>query len=315
MELPISLKDNKFISKNIYNFINENINTFKRVYFKNGNDVININGLDITDELERAKELYYRVLKLTNFPREKPIKCYIYLTPFKKEIEPTIKNITCENCNSGSSTFYKDYVEILVWREEEWEKVFYHELIHGFYIDKKIVSSDVFADLKIYNSFKHYNSSILEAYTEILATMLYLEDCVSSTRPYRKLLKDHNIFLGTQVNKIIQHMTSTISNRSNRNHLESIRAFFRNPKNILDTTTNTSSYYILKSIYIWNSIYKDSKLLDNRVLLDIKFINSHFYRIFIDTLENEEYFNWLNKIYIEPKNNSLLLTLPDFLLK
>ncbi len=88
-----------------------------------------------------------------------------------------------------------------------------------------------------------------------------------------------------------------------------VDSFFKKPKRILDKSTNTSSYYFLKSLYLWNGLYKNNKLLNTNNLLNKEFINSCLYDIFINTLKNKEYLQWLKKIYMIPINNSLKLLL------
>ena len=103
--------------------------------------------------------------------------------------------------------------------------------------------------------------------------------------------------------------SSSFANPTGSSFTIPISNFFRNPKKLLDDGTNTSSYYILKSIYLWNAIYKDKTLLNVEKLIDKEFIQNHFYDIFINSLESNEYLEWLNKIFFIPKNNSLRLTL------
>ena len=309
--LPPSLRENNnFLSNKIKQYIHEYINNFKRVTYIENENLIEMYKLNefAMSELEEAKRIYKEVLTLSktaNTLTEKPIRCYIFLVNIPKELDYSKKNITSTECNSGCSTFYENYIEIVLWRSEEWKKVFYHELIHATYLDKDILGENTQKDLELKNIFPHYNDSIFEAYTEILATILYVKSISNSLSIY-SLMKDQNIFLGTQVNKIIHYMN--IKNASSKNGLF-IEDFFRNPNIVLDKSTNTSSYYFLKSIYLWNCMYKDKTLCTLEKILDKEFINSYFYDIFINTLKTKEYYNWLNKIYFEPKNDSLRLTL------
>ncbi len=299
--LPNSLRDNKFLSKSIKKYIRENVHNFKSNKFLDNRNSIEIFDLEVTSDLEEAKKIYKDVRDLArraNTTPQKPIRCYIFFVDEPKELNYNKNNITSEDCNSGSTTFYDDYIEVLLWRKEEWEKVFYHELVHAFYLDKILMPEDNIKDLELLRLFPHYNNSIFEAYTEILGTLLYFNYKKISKSQY----KDQNIFLGTQVNKIIEYMNS---NKSINQSL----LFFKNPIRKLDGSTNTSSYYILKSIYLWNSIYKDKTLQSIDKLIDKKFLEDHFYDLFINTIKSEEYFKWLDRIYIKPRNNSLRLTM------
>ena len=357
--LPKSLEsNNRFLSEEIKKYIKQNLNNFRMVDYNNSDILIEIykNGEKAISELAEAREIYKEVLalaKYTNTISKKPIKCYIYLVDVKKKIDNNKDNITSAECNSGSTTFYKNYLEIVIWRCEEWQKVLYHELIHAMYLDKEILIQDYMKEMRLKELFPHYNNSIYEAYTEILATILWVKKTKPNAISDLEIFKDQNLFLGTQVNKIIYFLTkspnsssSKIENRngslfanpngssfanpngslfanpngssfanssfnftnSGGNYKKKLISFFRNPRILLDDSTNTSSYYILKSIYLWNAIYKDNTLLDVKKLIDKEFIKKYFYNVFINSLEKDEYLEWLNEIFFIPKNNSLRLT-------
>jgi hypothetical protein len=132
-------------------------------------------------------------------------------------------------------------------------------------------------------------------------------------------IKDQCIFLGTQVNKIAFYMAcpreelvvferDTIADLDDKDGVECISTFFTNPKNILDLSTNTGSYYILKSIYLWCGVYKDNDLLLVSNMLDKEFINKKFYSVILEALESGEYVKWLETIYFKPTNPSLRLS-------
>jgi hypothetical protein len=292
LSVPRSIIDNRFISKKIKQYIETHHSGFKHLQ---SGSILLFNAT--RDDVKEAKEIYKQVKSLSR-EKDKKIKCYLYLLDFPKQLDMNKDNITCDECNSGSTSFYNDYREVFIWRREEWQKVFYHELIHAFGIDRDILRGNDKKDSLIYNYFRHYNGSIHEAYTEIMATLLYINR-------YSKSLKDQNIFLGTQVNKIVQFMEK----QNKQNKQNSIKKFFLEPSRILDNSTNTSSYYILKSIYLWNSIYRNKMLASVENMMDKEFINDHFYDIFINTLKDKAYFHWLEKIYFDTKNTSLKLTI------
>lgn len=327
--LPKSLNsNNNFLSEKIKKSIFESLKKFKSVKFSDPPNQVEIFSLGEKpiSELEKARTVYQQVYILSkrlNNQDKRPILSYIYLVDAPKELDGNKDNITSTECNSASTTFYSDYLEIVIWRKEEWLKVFYHELIHAFNLDKIIIKQDIMKEMRLKQLFPHYNNSLYEAYAEILATVLYINNIYKLndgfyTR-YIEKWKDQNIFMGSQVNKIVQFMThhSNTPNKNNAIQLpfgKSIETFdsnifFRNPKKLLDNSTNTCSYYILKSIYLWRAIYKDTSLLHMDNLMNKEFIQNHFYDVFINTLECNEYIEWLNKIYFYPKNQSLRLTL------
>jgi hypothetical protein len=308
--IPKSIHNNRFISPVIYKYIIDNEQKFKETTVSISKHTITIYGdsIDLLD-IQNAEKIFNQVSKPTN----DRISTYIYLIDLPKRLDINKSNITSSECNSASTTFFiqDEYVEVVIWRSEEWEKVLYHELIHAFAIDYTLrINKD--SEISLKTLLPHYNGSIREAYTEVLATVL------NTTRSSSNI-KDQCIFLGTQVNKIGYYMEAsreelvvlnrnTIENIDDKSGIECIDRFFNNPDRLLDTTTNTSSYYILKSIYLWCGVYKDSDLLISTNLLDKVYINKKFYSVILDALESGEYKNWLKSIYFKPTDTSLRLT-------
>lgn len=310
--IPKSIHNNRFISPIIYSHIVENENTMTENTINIGRHKISILNGD-RSSLELAKNIFEEVQGLTKQLNNDTIHVYIYLIEFPKVLDINKNNITSAECNSASTTFYiaDEYVEVVIWRSEEWTKVLYHELIHSFAIDYTL-KRNMYLENKLKQLLPHYNNSIREAYTEVLATIL-------ETNRTNRNIKDQCVFLGTQVNKIAYYMDSSkekllvfnknnIANLDNKDGIEHVSRFFNNSKGILDSTTNTSSYYILKSIYLWYGVYKDSDLLDTSSMLNKEFINKRFYSVILEALENGEYIKWLEGIYFKPSDNSLRLT-------
>ena len=67
---------------------------------------------------------------LKKYKEDKSINIYLLLTPLKKNFDIDTE-IGPKNINSGYTDFKRN--EIFIWREEEFEKVIFHELIH--YLD------------------------------------------------------------------------------------------------------------------------------------------------------------------------------------
>jgi hypothetical protein len=309
--IPKSILNNRFMSPKIYSYILDNEHNFLQETIQFGSNSITL--LSITPinstYIESAKRIYTDIFSLANKSND-TIKCYIYLTPFGKNLDLERDNITSAECNTASTTFFvaEEYVEVVLWRREEWCKVLYHELIHAFAIDYRL-RLNAESEARILSAFPHYNKSIREAYTEVLATLLSNPDSI----------KDENVYLGSQVNKIIYFMSVPLealvglgdnsrTNVDNKDGIEYIRKFFKSPNRLLDGSTNTSSYYILKSIYLWNGIYKDKSLLDISNLLNKTYANTNFYRVLLEALESDEYIEWLQSIYFKPGDTSLRLT-------
>jgi len=307
--LARSIQNNSFLSSVIYEELQKQVPHLNKESQPIGRHSITVFE-NQTGALEEAVRIFNEVSQLARRQPIDTIRCFLYLLDFPKEIDLGKENITSGECNTATTTFYslEDKIEVVLWRKEEWQKVFYHELIHAFSIDT-IISPQKEAEDRIKQHFSHYNNSIREAYTEILATRLSSKED----------LKNDSIFIGSQVNKIIYFMESTplekdqlgTETKPDLNHrkgVEYIQRFFNNPSKRLDFNTNTSSYYVLKSIYYWYATHYDLSLLDVNNLLDKEFIKKHFYRVLLEGLEKADYQTWLKEIYFTPTNLSLRLT-------
>ena len=213
---PVSLKNNNFIAKDIRAFIDANIHLFREERLHIGGTLIVIytvlNGQREPPGLASiAAKIYTKVYGFrSSSAKPVPLVCYLFLLDYPKRLDVSKSDITSEECNSGSTTFnlrekgekgekgYK-FTEVVVWRQEEWEKVFYHELIHAFHIDTFVLPPQPKMDAKLHKRLAFYNDTIQEAYAEVLATVLALACGDKKVTDW----KDDIIFMGSQVNKII----------------------------------------------------------------------------------------------------------------
>ncbi len=316
VNIPKSIFNNRFMSPIIYNYIIENDSKFVKEHTEIENDTITIFTSKKEKNMDAAIRIYKEVSSLAK-PKAEKMCCYLFLVDFPKHLDIQKENITSAECNTATTTFYmqENYTEVVIWRREEWQKVFYHELVHAFSIDRNLNENSELERI-LSNKFPHYNGTIQEAYTEVLATLL---SNMSTDKGSIESLKDENLFLGVQVNKLIYFIESspeerielTESNRNNINDksgIEKIKRFFTNPSRYLDHSTNTGSYYFLKSMYLWRGIYYDNKLLDLKNILDKKYCNDMFYKVVLGALENGEYQKWLESIYFKPTDTSIRLT-------
>lgn len=312
MKQLASLKNNKFIAPAISTFISENMPRFREERLHIEDSCVTIyTVLDGRNEppglASAAAQIYTRVRKLAAATAPLPvIHCHLFLLDYPKVLDMSKRSITSTECNSGSTTKSRGNVEVLVWRKEEWQKVFYHELIHAFGLDS-ILQPQKDKEALLVQLVPGYNKSIQEAYTEILASLLVFPFKFKSSS-----MKDEILFMGCQVNKIIYFFTAMMNHEDS---LKMILTFFAGGgggggflEQQHQQQSNFASYYILKSIYFWASLTQPA-LLDVENLLDPQFVSTHFYPAIIDTLKSGKYAEWLARIYFKPKNLSLRLTL------
>ena len=74
---------------------------------------------------------------------ERSFTIYLYMTPFEKFLpECSITVIGPDNVNSGISYVCPEDGEIVIYRREEWFKVFIHETFHALGLDFASMKQD-----------------------------------------------------------------------------------------------------------------------------------------------------------------------------
>ena len=161
---------------------------------------------------------------------------YLYPSTYKKYI-PSHGPIMPDNINSGYTAINNNIISryIVLFRKEDVENVFVHELIHYLHIDKSLYNiSDSFI-----KTFFNINSTILlnEGYTEVL-TILYISLCNSIllNKDFKDVIYNELVYSLLQSNK-----TFSIYNINNSNDF----------KNWSDDT-NSFAYVIIKTIALYN---------------------------------------------------------------
>ena len=97
--------------------------------------------------------------------------------PYKKVIEPKHVNsaytIPCRYLDTKTSTF-KENLEVVIFRNEEWEKVLFHELMHLYSYDMDIEDNNTLVNSRLSEIFNvSCDFKLTEAYTEFWARILY----------------------------------------------------------------------------------------------------------------------------------------------
>ena len=108
----------------------------------------------------------------------KHLELYVYLTPFEKKLPNNqLITLSTEHVNTGYTTGCKENTEIVLYRKEEWFKVFIHETFHNFGLD----FSDMNLSLTNRKLKEHFNvnveynlyESYCETWARIINTMFY----------------------------------------------------------------------------------------------------------------------------------------------
>lgn len=187
------------------------------------------------------------------------INIVIYLTPFKKVLpDNSIAILDVENANSAVTLACHNPGEIIIYRKEEWFKVFIHETFHSFGLDFSTLHCNTFITnfrglFPISSTF-----NIAETYTEIWAEII---NCVFISYFSAKddfdlfldycefLLQLERIFSLYQCQKILEYMGLEYKHLYSSDNNSVIA---RN--NLYKEKTNIFAYYILKSLLMNNYI-------------------------------------------------------------
>ena len=118
----------------------------------------------------------------------KTVTVYLYLTDLKKQLpEKDGFILDAENANTAFTTSCQLATEIILYRREEWFKVFIHESFHNLgldFIGSEDVKKKLFAIFPVKSEFKLY-----ETYTEMWAELLNIIFIQSSSQQHL----DHNL--------------------------------------------------------------------------------------------------------------------------
>jgi len=176
----------------------------------------------------------------------KKVTVYLYLTDLKKVLPKKDKiELDAENANTAFTDLCQLETEIILYRREEWFKVFIHESFHNLGLDfagSKMNLSQIFQIFQIHSEFKLY-----ETYTELwaeLMNIIFID--VASGKPFNKVRLEKYIqierkFSLIQSAKILNHFGITYSDILTGKAKEKYKE-----------DTEVFCYFILKTILLYN---------------------------------------------------------------
>ena len=215
--------------------INNNLvnNSENKMYIQTTNNIIE-------KIVKRLKILIFigEYLKYKTNNTNKVFNIFLILSNLKRFFPDNNKKIMVKHVNGGYTDTEKDI--IFVWRYEEFEKVFIHEVIHYFDMDSR--HQHVNIDIKIDGP-----TSFYEAITDFWAIFYHLIYLSLITRlPILNLLELELSFIENQAMMLNNHF-----NLGNWNDQLT---------NIILQSTPAFSYYILK--YLLFKYFLENKLID-----------------------------------------------------
>lgn len=178
VESSSTLLDSYYIAQHIRDYIEVNMSYIMRQTFIIHKKHITVNiyspkSISKT-YMKQALAILYLLIPHSPASCSQELSIYIYLTPFKKEFPERGEILGPEHINSGVTWSCKRHSEVLVFREEEWFKVYIHELFHNLGLDFSQHSITYFKrELKKLHSISS-EFLLYEAYCECWATIIQL---------------------------------------------------------------------------------------------------------------------------------------------
>mgnify|MGYP001349097855 CR=1 FL=1 len=187
------------------------------------------------------------------------LSIYIYPTPFKKKL-PEHANIVMgtEHINSAVTTSCTKNGEVVVFREEEWFKVFIHETFHILGLDFSAMGSDRIST-RVKKLFKIESEMLVfetyaEFWAEIINCMFYSFNILQDKKDFKEFnvlfeycVGFECIFSAFQVMKILNFMGMSYENL----YSEDAKSILMR-KYLYKEKTNVFAYYVLKLIVMFN---------------------------------------------------------------
>ena len=215
----------------------------------------------LLEHIEKYKNIPFPIFGNTGSECSKELSIFLLLTPFKKVL-PRTKCIPIEpiHCNTGysytcgpngnSSSGYGENT-ICIFREEEWEKVLIHELIHAFggdvSSDHLFLGSDVNNKLRQMFHGLHENNghlNVFEACTELWAELIFIATGHETTiEQLNQILLYETSWSIFQAIKLMHHFDLS--------YTELLHGSSKK-RSYIDLNTSSFAYYIIRSILFCN---------------------------------------------------------------
>jgi len=230
-----------------------------KVYFIVENDDIELEIEQYNKYIENIATWLYILNMYASKECAKTLNVYFYFTSLEKSLPNSNIHILDEtNVNTAFTTTCPSDSEIVVFRREEWFKVFIHETFHNFGLDFSAMNNDMIHEciVQIYKVKSDVNA--YEAYTEFWAEIINALFCsyyatidksninefLSNTEFYINFERTYSFF---QLVKTLDFMGLQYKDLySNTKHSDILR------ENLYKENTNVLSYYIIKSVLINN---------------------------------------------------------------
>ena len=207
----------------------------------------------------------YILNKYSSIHCSKDWNIYLYFTSLEKQLPN--KNIhlnenvlNYNHINTGFTTTCPQISEIVIFRKEEWFKVFIHESFHNFALDFSDMNvTDLNkAVLDIFPIKTHGN--LFEAYTEFWAEIINISFCsyfyskpghvdgfLGFLKNVEWLIQYERIYSFFQLNKVLNYMGLTYKNLYSKDKTSVVLR-----ETLYKENTNIFAYYVIKCMFMNN---------------------------------------------------------------
>ena len=242
-------------------------------------------------ELNKAVHMIYMWIYIINIYAigkcSKSISLYVYMTPFKKMFpDNQLITLNAEHVNSGYTSGCRKNTEIILFRKEEWFKVFLHETFHNFGLD--------FSDIHLYHvnmklkemfnvniEYKLYES-YCETWARIINVMFYTFDQVSQHMNSTQLVKS----LYTPSEQFIQQFNTNMIIEANHSLVQALKVL-----HFMDLSYKLITRKTTDNITACNHLYRENTAVFSYYIITGILINNY-----------SDFMTWCNN-----NNTSLLL--------
>ena len=225
----------------------------------------------------------------------KEVTAFLYDTPFIRNLPAEDwRVIGPENVNGGVSNLCQPSGELIVFREEEWLKVFIHETMHAFGIGPTTaIDRNMTARLKDrfeLDSEMEVGEAYIETWARIMnvAFSVYLSgfDTRSNFASiFPKALRTESLFATVQAKKMLAFMGLSLQMLTSPAHAAASRALYKE-------NTNVFAYYVMTAALLRdpNAFYNWCEATNSNL---VKFNNTpasaaSFSTLVIDSLDSQE---------------------------
>jgi len=306
IEKSLNIEDNDYLPSYIKSYINNKRNVTHIKYklnFYNKNVFINYYLVDdnkskeeLHNEINFLAQFVYLMYNITKYKHTNNI-FDIYLTNFKKELGSN-NIIDVQNINSGVCYFNDINRKILIYRNEEYIKVFIHEFLHSCHIDKYLHQN---TNTNIYEKFnfdyKKTKIMLNETYTEFWCNIIYIS------------IFSYNLSKNSTINNYINIFDELMEKQVYFSVLQSVKILNIYNIKYLDTINNTVhnysegthalSYYYFKSLLLFK--YKNVMNMCEKNIIANETTKENIEKYLIKTRNNKKLIKLFNKFENELK--------------